>query len=103
MDTLRIQNTSASLSRLRMARKNKGKKGIGCRRLILNCVSEFSDGKSSVTVTRSGDEQFVIVPVLPTSINGMSITVYKAGDILVERTSNKAITFKRMTITAVRI
>ena len=66
-------------------------------------VSEFSDGKSSVTVTRSGDEQFVIVPVLPTSINGMSITVYKAGDILVERTSNNAITFKRMKITAVRI
>jgi hypothetical protein len=59
-------------------------------------VHAISEGESIVTVKRSGDDQYMFMPILPASVNGIAVTMYnKAGDILIERRSGVALTFKR--------
>ena len=59
-------------------------------------VHAISEGESIVTVKRSGDDQYMFMPILPASVNGIAVTMYnKAGDILIEKRSDNAFTFKR--------
>ena len=59
-------------------------------------VHAISEGESIVTVKRSGDDQYMFMPILPASVNGIAVTMYnKAGDILIERRFGKALTFER--------
>ena len=59
-------------------------------------VHAISEGESIVTVKRSGDDQYMFMPILPASVNGIAVTMYnKAGDILIERRFVKALTFER--------
>ena len=67
-------------------------------------ISKVNNGVSSVMITRNSDEQYVFIPLLPRPISGITITVYdKLGEVLIKRKSSNDFSFKRGSVTSLKI
>ena len=67
-------------------------------------VATVNNGESVVMLARNGDDKCVYIPAFPSSVNGITVTVYNdSEEVLIERTSGNTLNLNRGVISYLKL